>query len=60
MKTKKHIQACVIGGSMYGKSTSASKRVSPMHKSVDPKALRMVYDKYFRDQAAALYKAIHS
>ena len=59
MKKKRHIQSCVISGSMYGKSAGASKRVSPMHKSVDPKALRTVYDKYFRDQATALYKAIH-
>ena len=58
-KKKRFIQACEIGGSIYGRKRAAGKKVSPLHRSVGTKAVREVYDKYYRDQVTALYKAIH-
>ena len=58
-KKKKHIQACVIGGSIYGKKSSIGKKVSPIHRSIGKEDLRRVYNKFYKDQATALYNAIN-
>jgi hypothetical protein len=58
MKKKKYIQACEIGGSIYGKRRACGKKVSPLHRGVSSTNLREVYDKFYRDQVAALYRAI--
>ena len=56
---KKHIQACDLDGSIYGKKRLYKKKVSPNHKSMNKKDLMKVYNKFYRDQVSALYKAIH-
>lgn len=58
-KEKKHIHSVDFGGSIYGKKRTTGKRVSPNHKSVKKKDLVEIYNKFYRDQVAALYKAIH-
>ncbi len=57
-KKKRFIQACEIGGSIYGKKRSRGKKVSPLHRSVNNGSLREVYDRFYKDQVAALYRAI--
>jgi len=56
---KRHIQACELTGSIYGKKRSYDKKVSPNHKSVGKQELLQVYNKFYKDQVAALYRAIH-
>ncbi|MEA3489759.1 MAG: hypothetical protein U9R44_05420 [Candidatus Omnitrophota bacterium] len=58
MKKKKFLQACDIGGSIYGKKRSSGKKVSPIHKSVTSKELMEVYSKFYKDQVSALYRAV--
>ena len=55
---KKYIQSCEFGGSIYGKKRTTGKKVSPNHRSVSKKDLVRVYNKFYKDQVAALYKAI--
>lgn len=56
---KKYIQACNIGGSMYGKARSENEKVSPDHRSISKQDLRRVYNKLYKDQVTALYNAIN-
>ena len=56
-KKKGNIQSCDISGSIYGKK-GEKRRTSHSRKNVRKKDLADVYDKFFKDQAAALYKAI--
>ncbi len=56
---KKHIQACDLSGSIYGKKRTTRKKVSPNHRSVSKKDLTRVYNKLYKDQVTALYRAIH-
>jgi len=59
MKKKRFIQSVELGGSIYGKKRSTGKNVSPNHRSVSKKDIMSVYDKFYKNQAAALYKAIN-
>lgn len=56
---KKYIQACEITGSIYGKKRAIGKRVSPNHMSVNREELAKVYNKFYKDQVTALYRALH-
>ena len=58
---KKYIQTCDLGG-IYGKRHAGGKNVSPNHRSVevDKKDLITIYNKFYKDQVAALYRAIHT
>jgi len=56
---KKHVHSCELDGSFYGKKRTTGKKVSPNHRSVSKKDLVKVYNKFYKDQVAALYKAIH-
>jgi len=58
MKKKRFIQACEMGGSIYGQKRSSGKKVSPMHNTVNKKSLMEVYDKFYKDQVSAVYKAV--
>ncbi len=60
MKKKKHTLACDLSGSIYGKKGMGRKKVSPNHKSVGRKELTDVYDKFYKNQVAALYRAINN
>ncbi|MGB3242645.1 MAG: hypothetical protein WBB66_07320 [Candidatus Omnitrophota bacterium] len=57
MKKKRYIQCCEIGGSIYGKKKSR-KRTASSRRNVSKKDLAHVYDKFFKDQVSALYRAI--
>ncbi len=59
MKKKKYIQACEMGGSIYGKK-KVKKRTTLHVKNVQKKDLAEVYNKFFKDQVSALYRAIKS
>ncbi len=60
MNKKRFIQACEIGGSMYGQSKrTAGKKVSPVHNNIDKKDLATIYNKFYKNQVNALYSAIH-
>jgi len=57
---KKNIHPVELGSSIYGKKRSTSKKVSPIHKSVSKKDLIKVYNKFYKSQVNALYRAIHT
>lgn len=54
MKKKRHSHSCNMPGPNSGKN------VSPMHRGVTSKAITQMYNKYYRDQVAALYRALHT
>ena len=56
---KKYIQACEVGGSIYGKKRPAGKGDNPGRGKASKKDLVRVYNRFYRDQVAALYRAIH-
>ena len=55
MKKKHYIHSCEIAGM---KKRSTGKNVSPNHKSVRKKDLVNVYNRFYRDQVADLYRAV--
>jgi hypothetical protein len=57
-KTKKHTHACNLGDPVGSRRTSIGKKVSPLHKGADRRALSEIYDKYYKDQVSALYRAV--
>jgi hypothetical protein len=59
MKKKRYIQSCDLSGSIYGKKKS-SKRTASSRKNVSKKDLAHVYNKFFKDQVSALYRAINN
>jgi len=60
MKKKKqhHVQACNTTNPLFVKRQPGGKKVSPLHKGVDRRALSEVYRKYYKDQVSALYRAV--
>lgn len=60
MRQKRFIQACEIGGSMYGTSKrTTGKKVSPVHNNVNRDEMTNIYNKFYKNQVNALYSAIH-
>ena len=57
--SKKYIQSCNIGMSMYGKSGGAKRGAFRQHVKVEKKDIVDVYNKFYKDQVNALYKALH-
>ena len=57
MKKKGFVQSCEIAGM---KKRSTGKKVSPNHKSVGKKDLVSIYNRFYRDQVADLYRAVKS
>ena len=57
MKKKRFVQPCNISG--MGKR-NIGKKVSPNHRSVNKKELLDVYNQFYRDQVADLYRAVRS
>ncbi len=55
MKKKKYLQACEIGGSLYGKTQTAV-RVGFDKKGADKKSLMRDYTQLYRRQIAVLDK----
>lgn len=58
MKKKTFLQACELGAELYGKKGGSRKKVSPIHNKVSKKNVRDVYDRFYKDQVAALYRAV--
>ncbi|MFC1644063.1 hypothetical protein ACFL5C_01915 [Candidatus Omnitrophota bacterium] len=58
MRKKTHIHKCNITGSASSKKESTDKR-SFANEGATRKALDDIYTKYYRNQVAALYRAIH-
>ena len=57
-KIRKHTHACNLGAPAGNRKNSIGKKVSPLHKGVDRRALSEVYNKYYKDQVSALYRAV--
>ena len=59
-KTKRHVHSLNLGDGTFAPKKSTSKNVSPNHKSVSRKELITVYNKFYKNQVAALYRAVHN
>jgi len=58
---KKFIQSVDVGGSIYGKRRRQAKRMTTTTRTRgSKKEVVEVYNKFYRNQVAALYRAIHS
>lgn len=57
-KKKRFLQACEIGGSLYGKKRTTSKSGTARRGKIQKKNLVETYNKFYKDQVSALYKAI--
>jgi len=60
MKKRKHIQACELGESIYGKKSKSRRAAGFKSGGSSKKELMKVYNKFYKDQVSALYKAIHN
>ncbi|MDD3088407.1 MAG: hypothetical protein PHT95_00480 [Candidatus Omnitrophica bacterium] len=58
MNEKKYLQACQIGGSIYGKKRVDGMREMGGRDAVSKEDLMTVYNKFYKNQVAALYKII--
>lgn len=56
MKKKGFVQSCEIAGM---KKRSTGKKVSPNHRSVGKNDLVNVYNRFYREQVADLYRAVN-
>jgi len=57
---KRYLQACEVGGSIYGKKRQTGKQHHANVNRISKKDVVEVYNKFYKDQVAALYKAIHN
>jgi len=57
VKKKRYVQSCEITGM---RKRRTGKKVSPNHRSINKKDLVNVYNRFYRDQVADLYKAVKS
>lgn len=57
MAEKKFLQACETGGSIYGRKRSATREAAEKN-AVSKDDLMAVYNKFYKNQVAALYKII--
>ncbi len=53
---KKYLQACELGGSIYGKKRTTMKK-SPGKKSGNSDGMVTAYNDFYKSQVDALYKA---
>ncbi|HNX91307.1 MAG TPA: hypothetical protein PKY78_05735 [Candidatus Omnitrophota bacterium] len=56
---KKFLHACSIGGSIYGKIGTPKRATFQHNNKVEKKDVVEVYNKFYKNQVSALYKAIH-
>ena len=56
---KKYIQACELGGSIYGKKRKTSNLGSTSRDKVSKRELKNTYNRFFKNQVEALYDAIN-
>ncbi len=55
---KKYLQACEIGGSIYGKKRTTGKKINLDNKCADKENLMASYNTFYKNQVAALNKII--
>ncbi|MFC1480206.1 hypothetical protein ACFL5Y_02015 [Candidatus Omnitrophota bacterium] len=59
MRKKRHVHKCNVTGSASGKKESTGNKRSFANEGATRKALDDIYNKYYRNQVASLYRAIH-
>ncbi|MBD3380258.1 MAG: hypothetical protein GF408_07345 [Candidatus Omnitrophica bacterium] len=59
MKKKRFLHGCELNSTIYGKKGGPRKKVDPVHNRVSPKDVKEVYEKFYKDQVAALYRAVN-
>ena len=57
-KKKKYVHAVKLSTSNKSRKGSTSKKVRARYKNVDKKALSEIFDKYYKNQVSALYRAV--
>ena len=62
MRKRKYTHFCSAKEAVCGKKRSTGKKVSPNHYSTAPhkKDIAELYTRFYRDQVAALYRAIQN
>lgn len=60
MKKRRHVHFCEFGNDLPKHGTSTGKKVSPLHNSKKTVTLKGIFERYYRDQVAALYRAIRN
>ena len=58
MNKKRYVHACNTAGFTKPQRRTSGKKVSPLHVRVEERAMSEVFNRYYRDQVAALYKAV--
>lgn len=58
MKNKRHIHFCAIGESLVGKKRAKSRKKNDSKKKSGSNELSDIYNKYYKSQIAALYRAM--
>lgn len=58
MAEKKFLQACETGGSIYGRKRTTGNKDVVEKNGVSKDDLMAVYNKFYKNQVAALYKII--
>ncbi|MBD3426221.1 MAG: hypothetical protein GF409_03200 [Candidatus Omnitrophica bacterium] len=56
---KRYLQACELGGSIYGRKGSAEKKRSTGRRSGKKEDMMSSYNKFYKSQVAAMYKVLH-
>jgi lysine/ornithine N-monooxygenase len=59
MKKKKYVHAVKLNTSDKSRKGSTTKKVRTRYKSVNKKALSDIFDKYYKNQVNALYRAVN-
>lgn len=58
MKKKKRFSHSCAVGKVFGEQKGSVKKSRLLYKNVDKKALAEIYNKYYKHQVAALYRAV--
>lgn len=60
MKKRRHVHFCEFGHGPARRGTSTGKKVSPLHNPKGATVVKNIFDRYYKGQVAALYRAIRS
>jgi hypothetical protein len=56
---KRYLQACELGGSIYGKKRMTDRKGSVEKKRNNGGDMMSSYTKFYRSQVSAMYKVLH-